>query len=145
MDRVQRDQCRLLINLSEFQIHRLAPREWGEEEKKSKFSSPGKEGPACFCGRVATFEFALAKVNWELGWCHRDKSAWIQRSETRIWLGPCGFSFTVKEEYVNALNSQAFQPTRKRIRGIQESWPSCAAELHLEPILTCTAWASSLK
>lgn len=42
MDRVQRDQCRLLINLPEFQIHRLAPGEVGEEGK-SEISSPGEE------------------------------------------------------------------------------------------------------
>ena len=45
MDRVQRDQCRLLINLSEFQIPRLARREVGEEGK-SEVSPPGEEGPA---------------------------------------------------------------------------------------------------
>lgn len=41
MDRVQRDQCRLLINLSEFQIHRLAPGEVGEEGKRSEVSAAG--------------------------------------------------------------------------------------------------------
>lgn len=66
MDQVQWDQCRLLINPSEFHIHRLAPREVGGEEKKRKFSCSGKEGPASFCGRIVTVKFALTKVNPEL-------------------------------------------------------------------------------
>ena len=33
MDPVQRDLCRLLINLSAFQMYRLSPKEVGEEGK----------------------------------------------------------------------------------------------------------------
>lgn len=59
MDHVQRDQCRLLINLLEFQTDREA----GEEEKEGGgVSSPGKEVTSC--DRVGTFTFALPRLNF---------------------------------------------------------------------------------
>lgn len=61
MDHVQRDQCRLLINLLEFPTDRLVRLSMGEEEEEREVSSPGKEVTSC--DRVGTFTFALPRLN----------------------------------------------------------------------------------
>lgn len=83
MDRVQRDQCRLLINLSEFRIHRLAPR-GGRGEEKREVSRAGKGGPASALWQDCYLRFALSKVNSGPG------GIWMRGLESRGVSGEFG-------------------------------------------------------
>lgn len=137
MDQVQRDQCRLPINLSEFQVYGLL--RW--ERRKKRVRAPLQERKVLPLFLWHDSHLKVHSLQGELqGQVSSNPQEWDKSLARTLSL-----SFVVKEEYVNSLNSQAFQPYRKRIRGIQESWLSWEAELQLEPVLTRTALVSYLK